>query len=417
MTFIDLFAGCGGLSLGLTEAGWRGIFAIEKTCDAFQTFKRNFVDGSSRIRFEWPDWLEVNPHLIDDLINEHSKNLEKLRGTIDVVAGGPPCQGFSFAGRRVKSDPRNRLFEKYVEFVKLVQPKALILENVPGMRISHGASSKKSSNNFSRPTKSFYQQLVESLDEIGYVAKGQLLDAAQFGVPQRRARLVVVGIKKSLLARFEDGIDTIFSMIESQRCAQLKELGLSENVTAFEAISDLQTQNKILVPYVDAASRKGFSFAQYAGPETHYQRLMHAGCKSLKMDSMRLAKHSKLVSDRFKRILAEFRKGVNLSTGDREALGLLKHRTVPMAPDLAAPTLTTLPDDMLHFSEPRILTVRESARLQSFPDSFVFAGKYTTGGARRKVECPRYTQVGNAVPPLMARAIGIAIAQALHGTN
>src|SRR5258706_540076 len=104
---------------------------------------------------------------------------------------------------------------------------------------------------------------------------------------------------------------------------------------------------------------------------------------------------------------------VELSKLDRERLGLSKHRTFPMAPDKLAPTVTTLPDDVLHYSEPRILTVRESARLQSFPDWFKFRGKYTTGGDRRKKECPRYTQVGNAVPPLLAQAIGTGIARAL----
>src|SRR5690606_11481164 len=110
--------------------------------------------------------------------------------------------------------------------------------------------------------------------------------------------------------------------------------------------------------------------------------------------------------------LSRSRRGVNLSEADRARLGMLKHRTVPMSPTQPAPTLTTLPDDIVHYSDPRILTVRESARLQSFPDWFTFHGKYTTGGDRRKVECPRYTQVGNAVPSLLAKAIGTGILEA-----
>src|SRR5690606_2830354 len=109
---------------------------------------------------------------------------------------------------------------------------------------------------------------------------------------------------------------------------------------------------------------------------------------------------------RFEEILRSCKRGVNLSADDRERFGMLKHRTVPMAPGQPAPTLTTLPDDILHYSDPRILTVREYARLQSFPDWFTFHGKYTTGGDRRRVESPRYTQVGNAVPPLLSKAIG-----------
>jgi DNA (cytosine-5)-methyltransferase 1 len=98
----------------------------------------------------------------------------------------------------------------------------------------------------------------------------------------------------------------------------------------------------------------------------------------------------------------------------RQRLGILKHRTVPMAADQQAPTLTTLPDDMLHYREPRILSVRECARLQSFPDWFVFRGPFTTGGLRRRRTCPRYTQVGNAVPPLLARAIALGVRAALE---
>jgi DNA (cytosine-5)-methyltransferase 1 len=97
----------------------------------------------------------------------------------------------------------------------------------------------------------------------------------------------------------------------------------------------------------------------------------------------------------------------------RKQFGLRKHRIFPMAAHDPAPTITTLPDDILHYSEPRILTVRESARLQSFPDWFAFRGKFTTGGDRRTKECPRYTQVGNAVPPLLARALGTAISAML----
>ena len=128
---------------------------------------------------------------------------------------------------------------------------------------------------------------------------------------------------------------------------------------------------------------------------------------------MRLAKHSNDVLKRFAKILKECRKGVPISAANRERYGLKKHRIHPMSALNPAPTNTTLPDDVLHYSEPRILTVRESARLQSFPDWFRFNGKYTTGGVKRRKECPRYPQVGNAVPPLLARAIGLAIVETL----
>ena len=129
---------------------------------------------------------------------------------------------------------------------------------------------------------------------------------------------------------------------------------------------------------------------------------------------MRLARHRPDVEARFARILAECRKGVRMDDESRRALGIKKHRIYPMSSTTPAPTITTLPDDVLHYSEPRILTVRESARLQSFPDWFKFKGKFTTGGDRRTRECPRYTQVGNAVPPYLARAIGKALGSLLN---
>jgi DNA (cytosine-5)-methyltransferase 1 len=140
---------------------------------------------------------------------------------------------------------------------------------------------------------------------------------------------------------------------------------------------------------------------------------MHAGCTN-PMDSMRLARHRPEISSRFHRILLECRRGVRMDNKSREEFGTRKLRVCPMSESAPAPTITTLPDDILHYSEPRILTVRESARLQSFPDWFAFKGKFTTGGDRRTQECPRYTQVGNAVPPLLAKAIGTAISQLLN---
>lgn len=145
----------------------------------------------------------------------------------------------------------------------------------------------------------------------------------------------------------------------------------------------------------------------YYGPYTLYQKAMHKHCLTDSMDSMRLARHRDDVRDRFRLIIKECTQGVRMNEESRARFGLKKHRIFPMSADVPAPTITTLPDDVLHYCEPRILTVRESARLQSFPDWFWFRGKYTTGGNMRTKECPRYTQVGNAVPPLLAEALGL----------
>lgn len=397
----------------MAMAGWQGVFAIEKASDAFKTFEDNFLSGSTPYRFSWPAWLERRAHSIEEVLRDHETDIRRLRGSIDVVAGGPPCQGFSFAGRRKQSDPRNRLFEQYVQFVSDVRPKAVVLENVNGMQIAHGAKKRGKGVRPGPKPKSYYQKLVEALDGIGYVAEGWIVNAADFGVPQYRPRLVVVGLQRSLERRLDGGISSAIDAIHESGLRQRNELGFPASVSAKDAISDLEIRGRTLDPCLDPCSRRGFSVPRYEGPRTEYQRWANCGVGNDRMDSTRLARHSEAVLERFEAILRECRKGVSVSDVDRARLGMLKHRTVPMAPDKPAPTVTTLPDDVLHYSEPRILSVRECARLQSFPDWFHFHGKYTTGGERRKKDCPRYTQVGNAVPPLLARAVGLAVQKVL----
>lgn len=410
--FIDLFAGCGGFSLGLSMAGLKGRFAIERDAMAFDTLEANLL-GSEETQveqFEWPDWLAKKAWDIQDLLNTHKADLVSLRGTVDVLAGGPPCQGFSFAGRRQEDDPRNQLFIKYVEVVEALRPKAIILENVPGMRVAHvkgNFPSEVLEGDGARP--SFYQKLLQSLDRAGYAVEGRLLDAADFGVPQRRVRLIAIGIRKEDATLLPGGVTGAFSQVELARKAQLASLGLAGKVSAMEAISDLETARKPLKVCADPESQRGFEELSYDGPITKYQKLMRAPWPPLTMDSMRMARHRPEIRARFERIISECTQGVRMNEESRARYGLKKHRIYPMAKDDPAPTITTLPDDVLHYSEPRILTVRESARLQSFPDWFEFRGKFTTGGPRRTAECPRYTQVGNAVPPYLAKAIGSAV--------
>ncbi len=410
-TFIDLFSGCGGLSLGLSQAGWQGLFAIERATDAFETFKSNFLKKGARCQFRWPSWLEQSAHSIDDVLKNHEGELAKLNRKVDLIAGGPPCQGFSFAGRRNNADPRNKMFQRYVTFVRLIEPKFLVLENVPGMNIAH----TRHGNATAKRGETFYDKLSKSLADLGYVVEPMILDAADFGVPQRRERLVVIGMRSDIAKSFPSGCVGLFSKINAAGKRQLAQLGAGKPVSASQALSDLvvgsgRAKAAGTIEYTGFGARVGYLQKSYQGPGTSaYQILMNKGVERSKMDSMRLARHREDVEDRFREILATSRRGVNLSVADRERFGMLKHRTVPMSPDTPAPTLTTLPDDVIHYSDPRILTVRECARIQSFPDWFVFEGKYTTGGDRRKLECPRYTQVGNAVPPLLAQAIGVGI--------
>ncbi|WP_127556694.1 DNA cytosine methyltransferase [Saccharospirillum alexandrii] len=412
--FIDLFAGCGGLSLGLSLAGLEGLFAIEKDPMAFETFSANFL-GKRKLpakKFAWPFWLEQKAWGIDDLLAEHHTELTHLKGKIEILAGGPPCQGFSFAGRRQESDPRNLLFKRYVEVVEAIRPSALILENVPGMKVAH--ATKTDDGIRLQASESYYDKLKRDLEAIGYDVHCELMDASRFGVPQKRSRLIVLGLNNDISAKLDGGVHRVFQLLEEKRLEQLSKFRLPEIVTASDAISDLNTDHLLRQPCVDPYSPPGFEEAVYLGPNTTYQKLMNKHCRKDAMDSMRLARHRQEVRERFTRILEECKPGVLMDKESRERFGLKKHRIYLMSKDLPAPTITTLPDDVLHYAKPRILTVRESARIQSFPDWFRFSGKFTTGGPMRSQECPRYTQVGNAVPPFLARAIGLAVTAALE---
>lgn len=414
-SFIDLFAGCGGLSLGLSLAGIQGLFAVERDGMAFRTFAENFLGdrGVPVPTFAWPNWLERRAWSIDDLLAAHRNDLERLKGTVDVLAGGPPCQGFSLAGRRQASDPRNQLFEKYVQVVDAIRPRALVIENVPGMGIAH-SSNESPGESGRRHKESYYEKLKETLEAAGYEVQGRVLDASRHGVPQKRLRLIVLGLEKEHARRIHGGIKRIFALLEERRPHYLRELGLAGSITASQAISDLRSDRVPRQQYTDPESNGPFEEATYQRPETTFQQLMHQHCSDDAMDSMRLARHGAEIRERFATILEECRRGARMDQASLARHGLKKQRIHPMSPTEPAPTITTLPDDVIHYEEPRILTVRECARLQSFPDWFRFRGKFTTGGDMRTKECPRYTQVGNAVPPHLGMMIGRAILAALE---
>jgi len=396
--FIDLFAGCGGLSLGLVKAGWRGVFAIEKSPDAFNTLRHNLQ--SKRMNgFKWPKWLACKPMTTNDLLHKHRSDLVALNGNIDLIAGGPPCQGFSTAGKRNPSDPRNRLTEEYIEIVNLVRPKYLLLENVRGF--------KSAFKNSDEPAYAkTVQDKLENLRWGGYQIYSSMVDASLFGVPQPRPRFIMIGVRYDIVQKFGEISDPVQLAKQSASSFRAARKLNGHNITVKEAISDLEIFGKSLIESPDTLGFKQIG-AVSTNKMTEYQALMRKGVKEDYLpNSLRLPRHKEATIQRFVDVLENCPKGIALSKEDRERFGTKKQSFVPLAPNQLSRTITTLPDDHLHYSEPRILTVRENARLQSFPDWFEFLGKYTTGGNRRKKECPRYTQVGNAVPPLMAEALG-----------
>ncbi|MER8832873.1 DNA cytosine methyltransferase [Mesorhizobium sp. M0909] len=394
--FIDVFAGCGGLSLGLMRAGWRGLFAVEKDAMAFATIDKNLMGNNSRFHFEWPEWLDRKATTIEDLIACNGDNLRALRGKVDLLAGGPPCQGFSSAGRRMRQDPRNAMLKRYLELVELIHPRILVIENVPGITYDFQADQP------GEPRRNFANELKAML-EPRYNVQTSFLAAPDFGLPQVRRRFFLVGLAKD--ASFPREAE-VFTMLASSREAFLSARGLTAKTSAADAISDLQVALFGTRPSPDS---NGFE-AIVAGPPTSpYQRLMKDGHVGPVPDT-RLARHSAEIKHRFELITHACseadRRHVQLSASMRKDFGLKKKATRVMDPSRPSPTITSMPDDLIHYSEPRTLSVRENARLQGFPDWFGFAGKYTTGGDRRKMEVPRFTQVANAVPPLLAEAIG-----------
>lgn len=392
-TVIDLFAGCGGLSLGLYQAGWNGVFAVEKNPCAFETLNYNLIEKKKH--FDWPEWLPKEPLDILEVNKHYKKELKHLRGTIDLVAGGPPCQGFSMAGKRVKEDIRNQLVFAYIDFIKMVRPQMLLFENVKGFTYAFD----KKDNPDALP---YSVVVVDQLKKLGYDVSAQVIDFSEYGVPQRRKRFILVGILNSLKKTAGDFVVGL----QNNRESFLSERGLDKDATITDAISDLLRENGI-VPTPD---RKNFLSGVYGTAATPYQTYMRQGIVDIVPQSHSFARHGVDKLACFKRLLAEYPvKGKRIDGKAREVWGIKQRGIYILDGQTVAPTITNMPDDYLHYQEPRIMTVRECARIQSFPDWYEFKSKYTTGGDQRKKEVPRYSQVGNAIPPLFAHQAGLVL--------
>ena len=402
LTYIDLFAGCGGLSLGLNHAGWKGLFAIEKSPFAFATLKHNLIDNLNH--FQWPDWIEQKNYDINEILKEKKDNLKSLRGAVDLVVGGPPCQGFSTAGKRVESDNRNSLIKSYINFIRLVQPKIVFFENVKGFT-QRFEKNKSKGKKYSEYVQNCLRRMGK--DYLGYEVFGQLINFAEYGVPQKRTRFILVGIRKDIFQQKGIKPSKFFDLIKSNREEFLVSKGLSLNQNIEDAISDLLINNKTTI----CPDSRGFLTGFYADTKTPYQTLLREKLSNTSNipDSHRLAYHSEKTTSLFKTLIKKAPKGRRLEDVYKLKFDIKKRGLIVLDKNNPSPTLTSHPDDYVHYCEPRILTVREYARIQSFPDWYQFREKYTTGGKLRKVEVPRYTQIGNAIPPLFGELSGIAL--------
>lgn len=341
---IDLFAGVGGLSLGFEQAGFETVIANEYDASIAEAYIKN---------------RRTSNMVVDDITKlKISETFGKYRGSIDLVVGGPPCQGYSQKGqRKTINDPRNFLFRYFVDVVKEVCPKYFVMENVPNLLTAE---------------KGFFKQELEKMfTDLGYTINAQVLCAADYGVPQNRHRAFVIGKRG----------DTPVAMPKK----------VDKRTTIWEAISDLA--------YLE--SGEGEPISKYRNePESDYQIQMRKN--STELHNHISTKHSKVALERLAMIPPKG--GKEFLPPEHLTKSIYSGTWERMDADDISVTITTRFDTPSSgkFTHPylnRAITVREAARIQSFPDDFHFFGTKTS----------QMKQVGNAVPPMLARAVANAI--------
>lgn len=342
---IDLFCGAGGLSLGFKQAGYNVLAGLDNNEDALKTYQHN-MGGA----------LGLNEDLFH--AEEAMNDVEKKIGTnkLDVLIAGPPCQGFSLTGSRDLHDTRNRLYLAVVKAVEYFKPKAFLIENVPGMATLYHGIVKK--------------QIINTFEDLGYavsVSPKPLL-AADYGVPQMRKRMIFIGFRKDLGYGYFEFPDPYLTP--------------SNYVTTGDAISDLPSLENSL----------GENIAEYSAPaKTEYQ-------KKMRKNSIHLYNHVGTAhTDEVKWVISQVPEGGNYKDLPKGVGESRKFHEAWTRYDSNKPskTIDTGHRNHFHYKWNRVPTVRENARLQSFPDNFVFLGNKTQ----------QYRQVGNAVPPLLAKAL------------
>ncbi len=476
LKLIDLFAGCGGMSLGLQWAGFMPLVAIEHSEMAAETYFHNFHRSGDPDK-AWADHLGFVQN--KDYLNQAKRGVvaagveEVLKDDatmqwlkaqqVDVLVGGPPCQGFSMAGRRNSDDHRNQLPEHFLEYIEELRPRAVVVENVLGINRLFAASARREAPAAGEvKTLTDFEELCKRIGEIkvevsgvgeeGYVVQRLELDAAHYGVPQHRTRMFIVALRTDgppleELWRSRDVWEAKDGPPNQPEIPLLAPRpGLSEDkyhhelVPARDALCDLSGDGTYKDPgerppkpdYEEKASRYAWAMRNNQNrwpqePDSHEYRKHNAKTKARfrlyrELDKLGIPRTVFARTDRpseqarieaAKNFLGAYSLDDDELAEKIAHLPTRKHSQQVLDPDQPSPTVLTIPDDLVHPAEDRVMTVRELARLQSFPDWFQFRGKMTTGGRRRKTEVPRYTQVGNAVPPLLAKAIGERLRQLL----
>jgi DNA (cytosine-5)-methyltransferase 1 len=370
MNCIDLFCGCGGMTLGFKWAGFNSIIASDIDENCGKTIRKNFPETT----FIEGDISTIEREVFDKFINKRE---------VDVITGGPPCQGFSLANKnrnKIEDDPRNKLFYEFVKIIKWYNPKVFVMENVKGL--------------LSMQKGLVIKTIVSEFEKVGlgYNVEYRVLKASNYGVPQMRERVILIGFRKdlNLYPEFPETIEY-------------------PAITVNQAISDLP---KIV-------SGEGYEGMAYrSDPQNEYQQLMRQN--SATVFNHIAMKHTKRLIERFNAIKTgqnllhvwDTHGAVKRGSPNEKSNIKFSQNNQRLNGDKPAPTIAaSFQSNFIHPNLNRNFTAREGARLQSFPDDFIFEGMRTKMSWEKGLS--QYQQIGNAVPPLLAKAIAEKISSIL----
>ncbi len=358
-TVVDLFAGAGGMTEGLRKAGFKSVLANEYDPMAAQTFMVNHPSVPMIVK-------DIRELSIDEILEKSGVGA----GELSLVAGGPPCQGFSLAGPRLGSDPRNQMFKEFLRIVDGLKPELFLFENVAGI--------------LSMAKGTALNAILSEFEGIGYACQYKLLNAADYGVPQARPRFILIGSRDQKLVGFPEVTHSAFNVNLDLFFDHLK-----PHLTVWDAISDLP---EIIQGEGDEVQNHSNIYLN------DYQRDRRGFRQAGLIFNHRATKHSDVIVKRY----AAIPEGGDNSMVPEE-LRTKKNNVFKLHSARPSRTVTcNHRTDLLHPKIPRGTTVREAARLQSFDDDYQFFGNLT----RKAKYVTQDDQVGNAVPPLLAEAIG-----------